>query len=155
MPRPLHLKTVKLVNNSYLTPIKKKITPNHGDVNTEAMPDPADTFLKDAARPSEYPSHKIYPGDWVNLMFQLGESRVMLASMIQVEEHGHYRKLGECRNHKTMQSNFLIAGSCLGVLYQRSLQGQSSQPSELPGFGSCDVERLLSCAREHTPGALL
>lgn len=68
---------------------------------------------------------------------------------------GHYRKPGDCWNHKTMRSNFLIAASCLRVLYQSSLQGQSSQPSELLGFGSCDVERLLSCAREHTPGALL
>lgn len=48
-----------------------------------------------------------------------------------------------------MWSSFLIALSCLWVLYQSSLQGQSSQPSELLGFGSCDVERLLSCAREH------
>lgn len=34
-----------------------------------------------------------------------------------------------------MRSNFLITGSCLRVLYQSSLQGQSSQPAKLLGFG--------------------
>lgn len=68
---------------------------------------------------------------------------------------GHYRKLSEFWNHKTMRSNFLIAGSCLRVLYQSGLQGQSSQPAELLGFGSGDVDSLLPCAREHTLGTLL
>lgn len=81
--------------------------------------------------------------------------RLSLASMVQVEEHETLQELGECWDHKTMWNNFLITVSCLRVLYQSSLQGQSSGPSELLGFGSCDVERLLSCAREHTPGALL
>lgn len=128
-------------------------------MNAGAIPDPVDISLRDADCPSEYPSDRTYPGDGVNGMFQLVGAGLLcwLLRLLRFKEKnmGHYRKLGEFWNHKTMRSNFLIAGSCLRVLYQSSLQGQSSQPAELLGFGSCDVGSLLPCAREHTPGALL